>query len=771
MAPLIRGPNGEFLSPRSLVKAKLREFDERGGWIPPLQDPIVVAELKHVALQRIGSEADELLPEGDEAATQDLLFKTVANLQDVTNPRLGPSALRGRLPPLPAWLSLRSLAELADLACSGSTKSFVALASTCSRMSSACYLARVSEAARCLHRIDRALQFRSHKSFKPAVLELDHEPLDLEAAPDVLDLEGSDLKMLLSHKAPGHPALLATTALFALFLRGYPSHGSLSETGEWIRDRFILEPYNLFPLLARLADDTAPEILKVLQGKLRDGEGNALTPARVISLGREAASDKDMLATCVSAAIIQLAWLKIAGQQVAGARLGSLERCLLLQPRLALKRLERHRAIADMRLKKLRANPLQAELLEAGFVRLQETCQKQALGIALGSVCKLQEQREYPRRHLISPRSREQHRKSSASRAASGSRAGSACASSAQSATSTRPSTPNTTSSSASRTSRRLAKLRILGQSKGPPQAAPEVKRKTEVSLPSFQHGFRMSDFYNLNTFQPMTPIQSSSFTTPSPSTVLPPSDKQPVSSVPAQPPIPASRAAEAPSIVERGGAEKCTLRDALSIPNVEHGSAKAAIDEREDNIGAGATGPGRGRAPSEAHCTARSSAHWSTSVATRPSSAPHADLGRKQMQKAEHGRSGRLLSAGSSRSAVQKIEAMANRDGRSQRASHGTAQLQRSCSAASLRTPQRTCPDSAWQTHAERVPRSAQSDGIESQGLPTEERCLHKQMSTPPPEILRRFARDKQRERSSCRSASRSKLLPWAPSSMRFRV
>lgn len=335
------------------------------AWEPPVADPIIAAEVERAAGLPLGPELRiELGKEDKQAADR--------SLEEMMPPVLLISGLTWKdvVPPRVTFLSnLTVLTHVVQFhARLQSSYQLKVLASTCTRLSSACHFYRITGQLRRLARLDRALRFRAHPDFLSADVRLEDDVIDLEAASDMLSLSLEDLKALQTCRMPSNSAVEAVKALHVWLLHGRPDHGSLPRTnGEWQNDRRILDPMVLKPLVY-----TAPEyISQDALRKLRVGLCDFLehTPGSILARSGTGGTSAPH-AEVTAAAIAQWIWAYVATQEL-DVRVGVLERVLLVQPDIGKRRIDRLRKTLAKQLDELRTDPLHARLLRLGPERLQ----------------------------------------------------------------------------------------------------------------------------------------------------------------------------------------------------------------------------------------------------------------------------------------------------------------------------------------------------------------------------------------------------------------
>lgn len=336
-------------------------FSAPSDWVPPLQDPWLEAELRAATKESLGAEVEA------EAALVDALQAQGSSSSSSTEV--------GSLLAVP----LAALARAVDSA-GGNALSVAATAATCSRLFCACHVVRAASAARRLERLDRALRFRGHPDFRPALVELDDSVLvDLEAAGDLFELEASQLRALMAQRGPGRPAQEAARALYTLLVDGRPTHPVLTRySGLWGSDRMVLEPSIMLPLLFnRNPQEASADAFSELRSRLCQLR-EQVAPAVVLS---SAAAEKGQsvaaaAAAAAAAAVLQWAWLQMALRELrepplpgSSSQVGMLEGLLLLQPSQAQVKLERRRAVALKALQRLRSDALLARLAGSWHLR------------------------------------------------------------------------------------------------------------------------------------------------------------------------------------------------------------------------------------------------------------------------------------------------------------------------------------------------------------------------------------------------------------------
>jgi len=373
------------------------------GWAPPLADADIESELKRVSrasagvelekeaklleelfqlpLQSVGHHSSRKSPRGDICPTSlsrknesaprgDEKHSPSGFRSHATPGRSAAHALRSLLMHLP------SLARVVDM-----LEGFANFAAISSRWFCACHLARIATLARRLKCLDRSLRFRSHLDFKAADIRVDDAVVDLEVAVDLLELESSQLRTLMGVKSESNtksPPLAAKVSAFALhelLIVGRPELTDIGcNTGIWPQDRRILDPAILLPLLIRfhrgaISRDARKRLRSVFCAHLDE-----LTPQAALSgASQEEPSASDSAADvktwrAAAAAVLQWAWVQLAHEELECDRtshLGIIEKSLLLQPNLGIRRIERYRKIVLEKLEILRSEPMLGRLLHA----------------------------------------------------------------------------------------------------------------------------------------------------------------------------------------------------------------------------------------------------------------------------------------------------------------------------------------------------------------------------------------------------------------------
>lgn len=349
-------------------------------WRPPLPDPSIDGELLAALLKPLGPEAQAELE----------LVLVPAELTH-GNIRCRPQLL----------VSLPALARVVDwLFADPSTVAMAGFAAVCSRFFCACHLVRLAAVARQLQRVERALRFRHHADFCPAALELDEEPMDLEAAEDIFDLSQEDVKALMTHRRANTSCIEAARGINVLLIKGQRVMSTSRDfTGDWTCDRQVFDVSLLLPLmgrnpldagsydLARLRADWCALRRQVVPQAVLSGEAEMAQAAAegvkggLRSKWHSAATMKPQnksfemspAARKAAAAVLQWVWFHISLRELGVVRpqgsdvsdVGLLERQLLLQPSLSSRRLERHLPAMRSSADKFRSEPLFRNLLLA----------------------------------------------------------------------------------------------------------------------------------------------------------------------------------------------------------------------------------------------------------------------------------------------------------------------------------------------------------------------------------------------------------------------
>jgi len=183
-------------------------------------------------------------------------------------------------------------------------------------------------------------------------------------------------------------------AFYELLIAGRPALVHFAGiTGIWPKDRAILDPPVLLPLLLRFQRAAISQEAKKRLRSALCGHQNRLTPAAVLrggddddsalddsSVGTDSyrasepsatsatASDGTSSWRAAAAAVLQWAWVQLAHEEFQDPDtlyLGALEKALLLQPRLAARRIQRRRQTVLQSLQALRLDPFFHKLLTA----------------------------------------------------------------------------------------------------------------------------------------------------------------------------------------------------------------------------------------------------------------------------------------------------------------------------------------------------------------------------------------------------------------------